>query len=104
MLRNHIIFIREDNYNHILRSKEHICILESNIEEYFLRLRLISVLLRIYDLRHTFVILRPRLALIEQFRRGLSNEIKDMLLNFRRPTMLDEIIKSEVDCDNFLFE
>ena len=43
-------------------------------------------------------------ALMEQFRRGLSDEIKDMLLNFPKPRTLDEIIKFAVDCDNRLFE
>jgi hypothetical protein len=43
-------------------------------------------------------------ALMEQFRCGLSDEIKDMQLNFPKPTMLDEIIKFAVDCDNRLFE
>jgi hypothetical protein len=44
------------------------------------------------------------LTLMEQFRRGLSDDIKDMVLNFPRPTTLDEIIKSTIDCDNRLFE
>jgi hypothetical protein len=43
-------------------------------------------------------------ALMEQFRCGLSDDIKDMLLNFPTPTTLDEIIKSAIDYDNRLFE
>ncbi len=43
-------------------------------------------------------------ALMEQFRRGLSDEIKDMLLNLSKPTILDEIVKFAVDCDNILLK
>jgi hypothetical protein len=41
---------------------------------------------------------------MEQFCRGLSDKIIDMLLNLAKSTMLDEIIKFVVDCDKCLFD
>ena len=43
-------------------------------------------------------------ALLDQFRRGLRGEIKNLLLNFPEPTSLNEAISQAVRCDNRLFE
>ena len=43
-------------------------------------------------------------ALLDQFRRGLRGEIKNLLLNFHEPTSLNEAISQAVRCDNRLFE
>ena len=43
-------------------------------------------------------------ALIDQFRHGLNNEIKDLLLTLPIPVTLQEAITSAVRCDNRLIE
>lgn len=43
-------------------------------------------------------------ALIEACRRGVSDEIKDMLVHQAKPTTLNDFIRVVVDCDNRLFE
>jgi hypothetical protein len=43
-------------------------------------------------------------ALIVQFRRGLNDDIKDMLLNHDKPKTLDEMINLAIRIDNRLFE
>jgi retrotransposon gag protein len=43
-------------------------------------------------------------ALIEACRRGLSDEIKDMLVHRSKPTTLNELVQVAVDCDNRLSE
>ena len=44
-------------------------------------------------------------ALMEQFRYGLRNDVKDLLLNFlEEPKSLIEAISRVVRCDNHLFE
>jgi hypothetical protein len=43
-------------------------------------------------------------ALIDQFRRGLRNEVKDLLLTLPIPTTLQEAITFSVRCDNRLAE
>lgn len=43
-------------------------------------------------------------ALIVQFRRGLNDDVKDMLLNHDKPKTLDEMINLAIRIDNRLFE
>ena len=43
-------------------------------------------------------------ALCDQFRRGLRNDVKTLLLNFLEPTSLSQVISQDVHCDNRLFE
>ena len=43
-------------------------------------------------------------ALCDQFRRGLRNDVKTLLLNFPEPTSLSQVISQAVQCDNRLFE
>ena len=43
-------------------------------------------------------------ALCDQFRRGLRNDVKNLLLNFPEPTSLSQVISQAVQCDNRLFE
>jgi hypothetical protein len=44
-------------------------------------------------------------ALIDQFRQGLHNDVKDLLLRFNEdPKSLPEAISQAVRCDNRLFE
>lgn len=43
-------------------------------------------------------------ALMDQFYRGLRDDVKDLLLNFPDPCTLDEAISQAVKCDNRLFQ
>ncbi|CAG8522341.1 9941_t:CDS:2, partial [Dentiscutata heterogama] len=43
-------------------------------------------------------------ALIDQFRIGFKNDIKDLLLTMKDPTSLNDAISKAVRCDNRLFE
>jgi hypothetical protein len=43
-------------------------------------------------------------ALIHQFRRGLNDNVKDMLLNYEKPKTLDDMINLVIRIDNRLFE
>lgn len=43
-------------------------------------------------------------ALMDQFYRGLTDDVKDLLLNFPDPSTLDEAINQAVKCDNRLFQ
>jgi hypothetical protein len=43
-------------------------------------------------------------ALCDQFRRGLCNDVKNLLLKFPEPTSLSQVISQAVRCDNLLFE
>jgi hypothetical protein len=43
-------------------------------------------------------------ALMDQFYRGLRDDVKDLLLNFPDPCTLDEAIRQAVKCDNRLFQ
>jgi hypothetical protein len=43
-------------------------------------------------------------ALMDQFYRGLRDDVKDLLLNFPDPCTLDETISQAVKCDNRLFQ
>ena len=43
-------------------------------------------------------------ALMDQFYRGLRDDVKDLLLNFPDPCTLDEAINQAVRCDNRLFQ
>ena len=43
-------------------------------------------------------------ALIDQFRHGLQDEVKDLLLTMEDPKDLNEAISQAVRCDNRLFE
>lgn len=43
-------------------------------------------------------------ALMDQFYWGLRDDVKDLLLNFPNPCMLDETISEAVKCDNQLFQ
>ncbi|CAG8822521.1 25852_t:CDS:2, partial [Racocetra persica] len=43
-------------------------------------------------------------ALIDQFRIGLKNDVKDLLLTMEDPTSLNDAIAKAVRCDNRLFE
>ncbi len=43
-------------------------------------------------------------ALITMFRWGLRDDIKTLLLNLPKPTILSEAITQAIDCDNRLFE
>jgi hypothetical protein len=43
-------------------------------------------------------------VLCDQFRRGLRNDVKNLLLNFLEPTSLSQTISQAVQCDNRLFE
>ena len=43
-------------------------------------------------------------ALCDQFCRGLTGDVKNLLLNFLEPTSLNEAITQAVHCDNRLFK
>jgi hypothetical protein len=47
---------------------------------------------------------RDEEALIDQFRQGLRNNVKDLLLTFHDPKSLTEAISRAVRCDNRLLE
>ena len=43
-------------------------------------------------------------ALTDHFRRGLRSNVKNLLLNFPKPTSLSQAISQEIHCDTRLFE